>query len=373
MSSVYKKIIGQIDALNTLGVKTKGLFLNAVVTENKSLNQFIDFIHVPKPTKNLFYQIRQQNAYSKVVVDLIKNHPCQQIYLRYSFANKHIYKAIRSSSKNIIVERNSIALSEIASLCNEFKLKPNLSVVLKKIQECYYPAAMECFYGKKINKNTNTLVGVTQEIAELYRSKNSICITNGIAVSNYLPRKNSAPLGDEKLILLILDGTSTPSPWQGVDRLIKSIIYHQLELKIELRIASKFDNFGNNNFVTHLGYLSGSELEKEINNAHIGTGNLCLFRKNLNEASVLKNREYLTRGLPVLYTAIDTDIENTAFKTYCFKVPNDDSLLPLPSIFAWAKQLYKTKPNHPIEMHQLAMEHLDFKVKAKQLLPYLKK
>jgi hypothetical protein len=67
----------------------------------------------------------------------------------------------------------------------------------------------------------------------------------------------------------------------------------------------------------------------------------------------------------------DLDFDDTPLRKFCYKINNDSSIIDLPKVINWCKNIYIEQPNHPAEMHQLAIEHLDFKVKTKQLIDYL--
>ena len=371
ISSVYKKIIGQINAFNAVGIPTTGAFLTTAVKSTTPLNKNVTLIPVDAPKKMLFYQLRLKKAYTKKVVSLIHEHPANVIYLRYSFANLVLAKAIKKSSKKIFLERNSFLMQELKALCSENPLRLNLSSFLSKIQDCYIPILEEMLFSKKMNNASSGIVSVTKELLKTYPHKNGICITNGIEPKQNLPRKFFPKIDAHPFVFLILDGTSTPTPWQGVDRLINSIKYHKLEKKIEIRIAGNYSSFSDLKFVKCLGYLDNDALDAEMEKAHIGTGNLCLFRKSLFEASVLKNRAYFSKGLPILYASKDDDLDSEELKKYCFKTTNSEEIIPIPEIIAWLKNLYQISPNFVNEMHDISIKCLSFNVKALQFKQFL--
>ena len=56
---------------------------------------------------------------------------------------------------------------------------------------------------------------------------------------------------------------------------------------------------------------TSGELDKYFDEAHIAIGTLGCYKKNITHASVLKNREYFSRGIPIIFSEIDDDTLNT--------------------------------------------------------------
>jgi hypothetical protein len=76
--------------------------------------------------------------------------------------------------------------------------------------------------------------------------------------------------------------------------------------------------------VTAHGLLAPSDYEPILANADIALGTLALHRKNMSEASPLKVRAYLLRGLPVVIAYDDTDFLGDV-PWYILKLPNTES------------------------------------------------
>ena len=150
--------------------------------------------------------------------------------------------------------------------------------------------------------------------------------------------------------MLILDGTSTSAPWQGMDRLIKSIQKHQLTEVLEVWTCSNKNKYANYPFIKELGYLEGEQLTKVFDQVHIGSGNFSLYRLGIKDICSLKSREYMARGLPLAYIGNDFDIENTSLKNYAYKMPNEDSIIKLSFHFNMAKRTIRTKTQSPFRI-----------------------
>lgn len=368
ISSVYKKIFGQVDALNSLGINAKAVFLSPEIDEDTALREHVKLVKISKPTETLFYQIKLQKKYEATLCKIISSTTADIIYLRYSFASKKLLRTIKATNKKIFIERNSLLLPELISENNSRRFKPKIGYILSYYQDFLFPLAQEWYYGKKIDKACDGVICVTNEIKRYYQKKNAKCILigNGVDTQKYPPRK--APEIHDKILFLILDGTSDNAPWKGTERLIESVISEDLEDKIEIRIAGNENAFQQHPFIRNLGFLSPEEIEHQCNEVHIGTGNLKLYKKNLKEGSVLKNREYASRGLPILLAHNDYDLENSKLSKFSYKVENSDSLIPLKKLIKWLEDLYSLYPEHPVIMHQVSKDVLDFKVKMQQLI-----
>jgi len=364
LTSIYKKIDGQIASIKKNGIAIESIFLSTAVAEKTKLTENITLYPVQKAERKYFPQWQLQYYYIKTLDKLLKEHDADYYYLRYPFAHPALLRLIKKYPSKFIIEYNAIQILEIK--CEE-KTKTrasNISSIMAKLQDYARPLFYEWLYAKPIIKYAHKTLGVTKQISEYYKKYKSktIAIGNGIATANYLTRI-APPIINSKIKLLILDGTSTQAPWQGTDRLINSIITHKMENVVEILIAGNNTLSSPHSFVTHLGYLNHDELNNIFNQVHIGTGNLCIFRKGLLEGAVLKNREYAARGLPILLAHDDIDISKPAWHDYVYKIKNNEDIINLPKVHQWLINLYKQKPQHAFEMATLAKKTLDFEKK----------
>lgn len=161
-------------------------------------------------------------------------------------------------------------------------------------------------------------------------------IGNGILIDDNIPVISSV-WPDKELRLI---GVAQIAPWHGYDRLIKSLALlreKNPDFKVHLTLVGEGCGLLElkelvrrcelQNQVSFTGMLSGVELDQIFDNMHIGVASLGLYRIGLNEASVLKSREYMARGLPVIGAGKDPDFnEECPFR---FVVPNNDSVVEL--------------------------------------------
>lgn len=175
---------------------------------------------------------------------------------------------------------------------------------------------------------------------------------------------------------LNLIGVASLAYWHGYDRIIKAIDMvvkknqeHQIKLKIvgdgEVLddLKSLVRELGLQDFVKFTGALYGGELEKEYEFMSLGVSSLGLYRKGLNEASDLKTREYMAKGLCVLGVGHDPDFASEC--KYRFVVPNDDSIEPIVEVL---EELILKKLPTPQEVRAFAEKYLSYEPKLSRML-----
>lgn len=163
--------------------------------------------------------------------------------------------------------------------------------------------------------------------------KKTLKIGNGIWIAPDLPLVNPSDKRDG----LNLIGVAQLASWHGYDRLIHALaVLRQRypEKRFQFTIVGDgaekpvlerlVVDLGLQESVIFTGLLTGAALDKAFEGQHLGVSSLGLYRKGLNEASDLKTREYMARGLCVLGVGRDPDFE--ADSSFRFVVPNDDSI-----------------------------------------------
>jgi len=151
-------------------------------------------------------------------------------------------------------------------------------------------------------------------------------------------------------------------PWHGLDKVVqlakvkKDWVFHFIGA------ISEGKHFPAN-VIMH-GELSRLEYEKVFAQVDCGIGTLALHRKRSNEGSVLKVREYLAYGLPVIIGYRDTDFPNGA--DFILELPNteDNVMSNIEHIESFIlKWRGKRVPRDEIQ-------HLDYRVKEVQRLSF---
>jgi hypothetical protein len=277
---------------------------------------------------------------------------------------------VKSKGEKIVFEYNAIYLfEEKVSVQSESSVFTNYR---------YYN---EKFLEKRTAKFADVIVGVTREICEYYSSFNpgapKFVLSNGINPERFGLKQN--PGYDGKTIkFLFLSGGSTHY-WHGLDRLLEGIRVYQGDKKIEITIAGPgyrdFEKYKNDlkNVSFHFyDSTDGEALSILFDKNHIGIGSMGLHRKNLKEASVLKVREYIVRGMPFMIGYDDTDLKDQpVFEPFFMKVKDDDSVIKFEDVARFADNIL-ARENYIHEINRMGTPLIDYQPKIDRLVKILK-
>ncbi len=157
-------------------------------------------------------------------------------------------------------------------------------------------------------------------VDELYPdgTKKTIVISNGINMDDVEilpPTENRTPV-------ITLVG-SPGMNWHGVDKLA-ALARQCPDLTIHIIGYSRKDFSGEitPNFHLH-GFLGKEQIREIFLKTDVASGSLALHRINVNRISVLKIREALAYGLPIILANSDTDLEHVELDTI-LKIPNHE-------------------------------------------------
>lgn len=139
---------------------------------------------------------------------------------------------------------------------------------------------------------------------------------------------------------------SSISFWHGIDRFLLALKNHDQnnvhfhvvggDNEVALSLKAMVNEYELRDKVTFHGHKSGEELKAIYAMSHIGVGSLGRHRSNIYYLNSLKNREYIAKGLPVVYSEIDDGLENLH---YVYKVaPNEEPII-ISHIISWFKTL----------------------------------
>lgn len=217
-------------------------------------------------------------------------------------------------------------------------------------------------YSGELENRLKSKIGYIQsEILNMFLKK---YISNIITFSDHkeiwgipcINISNGIDLESAKLIAKIEDDTTTftsvsiCSPWHGIDRFLKSLDIYLKEnptSKIKFNIVGegveteKLKQIVNdseylNGVVVFHGFQSGGKLDAIYNETDIAVGSLGRHRSGLTSLKTLKNREYAAKGLPIIYSEIDTDFEEQSF---VHKVTPDEEVIDLTQVITWYQEL----------------------------------
>lgn len=203
----------------------------------------------------------------------------------------------------------------------------------------------------------------------------TIKIGNGILIDDEIPLVQSVWPADE----LKLIGVAQLANWHGYDRLIRALLEANkkgLPYKISFTIVGDgaerpilealVQDLGLQEQVFFTGMLTGEELDNVFSDKHIGVSSLGLYRKGMGEASDLKTREYIARGLTVIGVGEDPDFQEGS--PYRLLVANDDSVDSIVRLLINCH--HKSFLKQPV-LREFAVTKLSLKSKIKLILSKL--
>lgn len=370
-SGVVNKLSGLFLALEKKGVEWTLFTGAASITEKRNISKNIYALPVN-------YLKRLSDFYLELHL-FIKSNPVYDVYfLRYPLASKQLLCFLKKYPQKFILEHNTIEIAEIKHKAKEwvkkYKIRPTPSYLKLLFNTLLKPVFIETYYGKKVLQLAKGGVAVTEEIAKHEKSRylNYKCNTlpNGIDVMGIKFYKRKFADGDVLNLILLVN---CAVDWHGIDLVLASFNMYKGnrirltligELNDKVRLLSQ-----ENKNVRATGFLSANEFEVYMQAAHLGLGSFALFRKNLEEASTLKIREYLASGLPVFLGHTDTDIEQSPLKKYSFKIDIRTQPIDWDSIYQWAVKLY-TKSNLNEDIRSEAFKQIDFSKKVELLMSF---
>jgi glycosyltransferase involved in cell wall biosynthesis len=107
------------------------------------------------------------------------------------------------------------------------------------------------------------------------------------------------------------------------------------------------------------GQLFGKALDDVFEKADFGIASLGRHRSGITNIKTLKNREYAARGIPFIYSEIDTDFENMP---YVLKAPADESPIDINRIL----NFYDNCTLSPVEIRD-SVKDLSWKMQMKKI------
>jgi len=364
-TGVSMKISAQVEHLVKQGINAMAFSICAEDNEYNS-NRLIKPILIPgtENPRGIIGKIYREWHVNKAIMNIIPSlNKHDVIYLRIRYPSLKLSRILKQPRAcKIVIEYQTIEPSEYRKKGKYWYLLPDI------------------LFGNDIRRYTDAIVGVTAEVTQYQvkragnPSKPHITIGNGFDVSSAPVRQPPLFTGKDLHILCV----AIVHRGHGLDRLLHGIAGYVGPTKVTLHIAGRGAEVDNllhlakvlgiiENVVFH-GFLKGKDLDMLFNKCHIGIGTLGLYRNGLREGSILKAREYCSRGLPFLYDAIDLDFPPDF--PYILHVPADESPIDIEQVLAFAKEVY-ADPDHPQKMRRYAEEHLDWSVKMRRLKGFL--
>lgn len=235
--------------------------------------------------------------------------------------------------------------------------------------------ALSDFLQGKVSRYID-LYAIIGNKCEEFRSRPAINIENGVSVELFSLKK---PLADSNINII---GVASMSNWQGYDRAIKGLAKYDGNVNVHLRLVGDdgdgslakwkelADELGLQDKVEFIPARYGEQLDKLIDISDVGLATLALYRSKLEKASPLKVREYMSRGLPIVYSSVDSTLASA--DNFTIKVPEDESTLDISKVVEFA-EIVKNKEEISKAMRNYAIEHMSWSNEFKKIFEKLEK
>ena len=374
-SGVDTKVEGKVSVIKKMFPGSELIYVSNAVSTRSS-------IKYKQSNSKYFKNENELENKMKAISKFIKeNNQFTYFIIRYPNASKALFKLVNENPNKIIFEHNTNELVElnisITKLKKQFPFKISPSILKLHWQEIPRNLKAEKKLAPRILKLAKAGICVTPEIEQIEKFKLSnyktICIPNGLI--NY--KENYKIINKEKTNILkgvFIAGTF--ATWHGINRILKSFLNLNNNEDFEIHFVGKVeieyfkivsDFLGRNIFIHQ--FMNSKELNEFMNKMDFAIGSCALQDVGLSQGSVLKVREYLANGLPVIIGHHDPYISSIPeLKKYCLEFPADESLLDFEKIIDFVTKLYQNNPNVNSEIQDAAFEHLSWEKTLKPLL-----
>lgn len=375
LPGVNVKIIDKVISLNKVGLKVKGLVLynNKAMDLNFLPDEYFEKYYF-SPAKNNYKILKSRflsplnsfidnlTAVKELYWNILAEKQMSLLITRYGNSDYSSLWLMKQLKGNVVYESNTIELEQM-------KLKYN--GLFRSPLWISYDYLNEKYFGPLVLRKVKGVVCVTDEI-KLYqqrrigerRSPKVVTISNGINVTGYklAEVKRSDSTAINMIMLLGVD-----AQWNGLDKVARAL--KNTSLDVNLYVVGKVNESYKSDKILFCGQLNSEQTDKLITDKKIvaGIGTLALERKGIKEAAPLKVREYLSRGLPVVYSYHDTDIDtDPEFRdNYCVKLNYGSENIDLDFIIERVKAITSSE-NYQQVIREFALKNVDVASKALQ-------
>ena len=363
-SGISKKIHYQVKGLKENGYDVRLCYYD--FAENGHRCRFVDGKVIKDYGKGNWAALRQRLDY-KCVYDYCVREGIELVYARcFMNANPWLirfFKKLRKAGIHAVTEIPTYPYDQ------EFKKTTKWNVFLGLwIDKCF----RRCLY-----QYMDAIV--TFSDAQKIFGQRTINISNGVDFDSIPLHQPSAISRQPPELHLI--GVAEVHIWHGFDRVMTGIgeyyshqpsaisrhpdVYfhvvggvHPYHMKNDF--SPIIEKYHIQDKIIFHGTMFGKELDEVFNECQFAIGSLGRHRSGITVIKTLKNREYATRGIPFIYSEIDSDFEH---QPYVLKAPADESPIDIQQIIDFLNQ-FEMKP----EDIRRTVEPLQWKYQMKKVV-----
>lgn len=353
-NGISKKIHYQVDGLRENGHDVSLCYYSV---EGGNRRRMINDSVLEDFGSNIFAPIKKRICFNSIVQYAVNN-GTELVYMRSDHnANPFTIHLIRQLNKQGIKTVMEIPTYPYDMEYKELPLKMKMELLVDK---CFRKCLAKYLYKIVTFSDYKTIFG-----------KDTIKISNGIDFDKIrIIRERNQISASFNLI-----GVAEVHPWHGFDRVIKGLgeyykntpkidVYFHIVGGIEPAQQSIFNSiieeYGIQRYVIFHGKQFGEELDKLFEQADFGIGSLARHRSGITNIKTLKNREYAARGIPFIYSEVDSDFEE---KKYIIKAPADESPIDIKTLINFHR-MNKLTP----EEIRASIEDLSWKNQMKRVI-----
>ncbi len=333
-----RKTLGQIAAL-----KNFGWDLHIICYRNNSIacgifeNGIISWLFQSKKFSNIV--IRRIFLFLYAASYIVKN-PNNLVYIRYPradflFALFLLYIRLRIPSAKLISEIPTYPFK--FELPKIYKLK---SVIIRLNELLFRPIVNLATSAYSVVAYADNAFGVR-----------SIRIENGVDEIDFDELLYSHP--EKSIEMVFVANFSANNYRHGLDRLLEGLrLYcnnknnHQLvrlnivgDVTCRDKIFEPYQKVLGNNLLVFHGRKSFDELKALYRKMHLGVGCLGFHRISVTHTSALKEREYLSFGMPIISSSADFSFDEKF--PYRLALPSDDSVIDINKVVSFVDGCYR--------------------------------
>ena len=361
VSGISKKIHYQVKGLRENGYEVYLCYYDFDANGHRC--RYVDDKVIKDYGKGMFAGLRQRIDFD-CIYDYCKSNGIQFIYARcFQNASPFLIRFFRRIRKLGIKSVTEIPTYPYDQEFETFSRQERLGLKIDQI------------FRHQLYRQQSAVVTFSDE--EQIFGQRTIRISNGVDFDS-IPLHQFKPVDDA----IHLIGVAEVHLWHGYDRLIagmgeyykknrspRKIIFHIVggidpyDLYGEgdyKGIQTRIDEYELKENVVFHGQLFGEELDKIFNQCCFAIGSLARHRSGITHIKTLKNREYATRGIPFIYSEIDSDFED---KPYVIKALPDESPIDVQQIVDFIDSHHF----NPIEIRK-TVENLTWKIQMKRVV-----
>ncbi len=330
---INSEVIGVTNKIKNFvsAAKESNLNVKAIIVSDKpnkiNIGSEIEFVHANISNVGFSFlgKKKERVFYQKLDEYIEKNHPdVPFIYFRYLYASAALNKFLIKYGKKVIFEHNSIELRELKLLWKNYSVKDFL-YNLRRLNFSILYANLKCLakelrWSIKVRQAVLGGIAVTSEIGN-YQNK---LAENERYILEIIPNatnninaeiNNQIKTNVNEFVFVFVAGHA--NVWHGIDRFLKGMGQYKGSQSIRLiYIGRKFSyvdrlikKFSLQDSITEIPTCPQDKLIEYFQHADMAISTLALHRIPLQQGCVLKTREYLSYGLPVILSYEDEELE----------------------------------------------------------------